>query len=110
VPLTRPAEISNGVSLSDKLGRAVSVGRFVSEDGAVDAFLFRDRVVNELSPDEHGVSVSSAENNVFPRADELAPSPAIRVAVAAVVPFIEFEAGDIAIFRHVPEWFHFPQC
>src|SRR4051812_31711369 len=60
VPLTRPRAISNGVSLSDKLGREVAT--FVSEDGAIDALLLRDRVVNELAPDEHGVGVACPKN------------------------------------------------
>lgn len=102
MPLTRPAEISNGVSLSDKVGRAVAA--FVSEDGAVDALLAA--IVDKFSPNKHGVSVSGPQDDVFAGANELASSPTVFISVAAVVPFIEFEATGIAILRHVPDRFH----
>jgi hypothetical protein len=104
MPLTRPAEISDGISLSDKLGRAISVWRFVSEDGTIDAFLSAG--IDELPPNKHGVSVSGSKDNLFSRPSEQASLASVLVDVATVVPFVEFEAGDIAILRHVPERFH----
>jgi hypothetical protein len=98
--------ISDGVSLSDKDRRAVAAWGFVSKDGAVDALLLRDRVVDEFAPDEHGVGIACPKNDVLSGADELASLATVSVSVAAVVPFVQFEAGDIAIFRHVPERFH----
>jgi hypothetical protein len=99
--------ISDGVSLSDKLRRTfVAMRGFVSEDGAVDAFLLRDRVVDELAPDEHGVGIGSPKNDVLSGADELSALASVCVSVAAVVPLVEFEAVTVAVFRHPPEWFH----
>jgi hypothetical protein len=88
MPFTRPAEISNGVSLSDKVGR--SEVAFVSEHGAVDALLAG--IVDELSPNKHGVSVSGSENDVFAGADKLTALSSVSVFIAAVVPFIELQA------------------
>ena len=111
MPFTRPAEISDGVSLSDKDRTFVAVRGFVSKDGAVDAFLLRDRVVDELAPDEHGIGIACPKNDVFSGANELASPATVSVSVAAVVPFVQFEAGDIAILCHVPERFsHVPSA
>ena len=84
MPFTRPAEISNGVSLSDKVGR--SEAAFVSEHGAVDALLAA--VVDELSPDEHGVSVSGAKNDVLAGANELDPLATVSIFVGAIMSLI----------------------
>lgn len=74
MPLTRPDEISNGISLSDKL--AAFVEALVDEDGAVNSVL--STVIDEFSPDEHGVTFEGSEDDVFARADELSdPSVSI---------------------------------
>lgn len=86
MPFTRPAEISNGVSLSDKVGR--SEAAFVSEDGAVDALL--PGIVDELSPNKHGVSVSGSKNDVLAGSDKLAALSSVSVFIATVMPLIEF--------------------
>jgi len=98
VPLTRPAEISDGVSLSDKLGR--SDFAFVSEDGAVDALL--PAIVDEFSPDKHGISVACSKNNVFSWSDELKALSSVLVVIAAVVPFVEGETTLVSVFGDVP--------
>jgi hypothetical protein len=85
VPFTRPAEISNGVSLSDKVGREEAA--FVSEDGAVDALL--SAVVDELPPNKHGVSVARPENDVLSGADKLTALSSVLVVIATVMPLIE---------------------
>lgn len=79
--------------------------RFISENGALDAFLPGDGVIDVFAPDEHCVSVGCPKNDVFAGTNELASAPAIRVAVAGVVPFVEFEATGITILRHVPKRF-----
>jgi hypothetical protein len=86
VPFTRPRAISNGVSLSDKVGR--SEAAFVSEDGAVDALLAG--IVDELSPNEHGVSIPGSEHNVLSGADELASLSTVSIIIATVMPLVEF--------------------
>jgi hypothetical protein len=101
VPLTRPAEISNGVSLSDKLTGAVSLRGFVSEYSAVDALL--SAVVDELPPNKHGVAVPGSQDNVLTGADELASLAAIPVTVGAIVPAIEGETRCIPVLRDEPE-------
>ncbi|ATN36792.1 hypothetical protein ACO34A_23710 (plasmid) [Rhizobium sp. ACO-34A] len=65
-PLTRPHEISDGVSLSDKLGRAVRA--FVAEDGAVDALFAAS--IDELPPDEHGRAVGCSKHDLLAGAGE----------------------------------------
>lgn len=85
MPFTRPAEISNGVSLSDKVGR--SQFAFVSEDGTVDALL--STVVDELSPNKHGISVACSKNDVLSGADELTALASVFVVIATIVPFVE---------------------
>jgi hypothetical protein len=88
MPFTRPAEISNGVSLSDKVGREDSA--FVSEHGAIDALL--SAVVDELSPNKHGVSVAGSEHDMLAGSDKLAALSSVSIIIATVVPFVEFEA------------------
>lgn len=100
MPFTRPRAISNGVSLSDKLTTAIALGRFVSEHGAVDALL--PAVIDELAPDEHGVTVSGPENDVLAGANELAPLSSVSILVGAVVSLIEFKATFVAVLCDVP--------
>jgi len=86
MPFTRPAEISDGVSLSDKVGRSIAGRGFVSEYGAVDAGL--SAVVDELSPHKEGISVAGPENNVFSWSDKLASLSSVLVLVGAIVSLI----------------------
>jgi hypothetical protein len=69
MPQTRPDVISDGVSLSDKDRREVRA--FVSEEGAVDAFLGRHGIVDEVSPDENSVTAGCSKDDGFTGADEL---------------------------------------
>lgn len=71
MPLTRPDEISNGISLSDKV--AAFVEALVDEDCTVNSGL--SAVVNELSPDEHGIALDGSEDDVFAGTDELSDPP-----------------------------------
>lgn len=105
MPLTRPAEIRDGVSLVDKLGRTIAVGRLVAEDGALDSILSWNGVVDVFPPDEHGVSGGVAQDDVLAGTDELHALATVGVAPGAVVAFVEPEAGLIAIFRQPPEGF-----
>lgn len=69
MPRTRPREISNGVSLSDKLGRKDLA--FVAEDGAVDTVLSGLGVIDKSSPNKEGVCVEGPQDNVLARPNEL---------------------------------------
>lgn len=69
VPATRPCEISDCVSLSDKERREDRA--FVPEERAFDPFLPRDRVVNIVPPNENSVPCIGSEHNVFSGTDEL---------------------------------------
>lgn len=71
MPLIRPDEISDGISLSDKL--AAFVEALVDEDCAVDSAL--SAIVNKLSPNEDGIAFEGSEDDVFAGADELSDSP-----------------------------------
>jgi hypothetical protein len=62
------------------------VGTLVPEDGAVDADL--SAVIDELSPNKEGVSVSGSERDRLPRPDELRTLAAIPIPITGVVPFI----------------------
>ena len=86
MPFTRPAEISNGVSLSDKVGR--SEAAFVSEYGTVDALLAA--IVDELPPNKHGVSVSGSQNDVFSGSNKLTALSSVFVVITRIMPLIEF--------------------
>jgi len=90
MPRTRPSEISDGVSLSDKLGREIAA--FVAEDGALNTLLLRDCVVDILAPDEHGIGAGGSQYNAFARSDKLRSPSAIGVSVGAIVAFVEREA------------------
>jgi hypothetical protein len=61
--------ISDGVSLSDKLGREMRA--FVSEQAAFDAFLLRDGIVDVVSPNKDGVPFVGPEHNGFTGANKL---------------------------------------
>lgn len=103
MPQTRPAEISDGVSLSDKVGAAV-LG-FVSEHGAVDALL--SAAVDESAPNKEGISFPSAQTDIFARTDELfssAPDAAFETFPTGIVSFIQIAAYGIGIFRNPPNW------
>jgi hypothetical protein len=88
MPLTRPAEISDCVSLSDKLaGEALA---FVAEHGTVNSVLlvptFVDRVpehavINEISPDEKSIGAECSEYDCLPRTDELATLSTVSILV-----------------------------
>lgn len=99
MPFTRPDVISDSVSLSDKLTRPVR--GFIPKDGAIDTLLAA--VVDEPTPDEHGVSVSGSEHDAFSRSDELASTAAVTIAVAGVMAFIEFKARAVAVLGQIPK-------
>jgi hypothetical protein len=86
MPLTRPAVISDGVSLSDKLGREERT--FVSKDGALDPVLLRDGVVDVVSPNKEGISSRCAQDDAVAGTNELESLAAIFVLVCAVMSFI----------------------
>lgn len=90
MPLTRPAEISDGVSLSHKLGREPRP--FVAKDRAFNALLGGDCVVDIFSPDEHGATVGRSEDDMSAGADELISRSPVSVLVGAVMSLIEREA------------------
>lgn len=100
MPLTRPDVISDCVCLSDKLGRPVRT--FVPEYRAVDALLAAG--VDELPPDKESVGISSSEDDFLARSSEQHSLPAVAIAIAGVMSFIECETGDIAVFRQIPKW------
>lgn len=100
MPLTRPAEISNGVSLSDKLTRQDRP--FVSEQATLDAFLPWDGFVEMLSPNKDGIAGIGAQDDVLTWADALTLPFSSWALLAAVVAQIEREAGPVAVFGDVP--------
>lgn len=69
MPLTRPDVISDRICLSDKLGTLVAVRGFVSEHSAVDPLL--SAVINEFSPNKHGIGVAGSECDDLAGANEL---------------------------------------
>lgn len=84
MPLTRPAEISNGVSLSNKVTREIGSRIIVSEDGTIDACLalsgsFVNAIVDELSPNKERVSIEGSESVNFAGTDELSPLSTVSV-------------------------------
>jgi hypothetical protein len=88
MPFTRPDEISDCVSLSDKLGREDRT--LVAEHGAVDSLLAAG--VDEFSPNKERVCISCAEDDLFSWTGEEVSLPAVPVAVARVMALIEFQA------------------
>lgn len=87
MPFTRPDEISDCVSLSDKLGREDRT--LVAEHGAVDSLLAAG--VDEFSPNKERVGISCAKDNLLAGAGEEVSLAAVTVAVAGIMSFIEFQ-------------------
>jgi hypothetical protein len=67
MPQTRPDEISDGVSLSDKERRFVRA--FVAEQSALDTFL-PVVTVDGSSPNKDGVSVNCSQDDLFAWTDK----------------------------------------
>jgi hypothetical protein len=99
MPFTRPAEISDCVSLADKLGRAIRA--FIPEGRTVDASLAA--IVDELAPNKESVSVSGSENDVLAGSDELRDLPLPAPSLVGVVLPVECETGSITVLRQIPE-------
>jgi hypothetical protein len=99
VPATRPREISDGVSLSDKERREDRA--FVPEKRTLDPFLLRDRVVDVVSPNENSVPCIGSEDDVFTGADELIEFRAL--VSGAVVPPVQSEATSVSVLREPPQ-------
>ncbi|WP_120632609.1 hypothetical protein [Ruegeria sp. EL01] len=99
MPLTRPAEISDKVSLSDKVRGAVSA--FVTEDSAIDTCLTGG--IEELAPDEEGVAGPRSEDDFLPWTREQASSASVFVLVCGIMSFIEFQAGAVAVLGDPPQ-------
>lgn len=79
MPLTRPAVISDGVSLSDKLGREDRA--FVAEHGALDPVLLWDCVVNVIAPDEQGISSRGSKHDAETGTNELESLATVSIVV-----------------------------
>jgi hypothetical protein len=97
MPFTRPAVISDCVSLSDKVGRAERP--FVPKNGAFDSVLLGDCVINVFSPDEDGVGHSRSQEDDLPGPNALAADPSVAISICAVVSLIEFQTRFVAIAR-----------
>ena len=81
--------------------------RFVSKDSAINAVL--STVVDELTPNKHGVGCGCSQDDLFAWADKQLSLPSIGVPIAAVVPFVEVEAVKVAILCQPPNrvtWEH----
>ena len=100
MPHTRPDAISDGVSLSDKVGREVRA--FVTEEAAADALLTGG--VSKSLPYERSISQRCAKDNLFAGSAEDAPASAVAILMGAVVSLVEFEAGPVSIFGEPPKW------
>jgi hypothetical protein len=92
MPLTRPAEISDGVSLSDKLTALVLA--FVSKDRTIDARL--PAVINEFSPCEESVAGQGSEDKFLPWANKL-PLFSTEVFAGRIMSLIKAIAVRVAI-------------
>lgn len=90
--------ISDRVSLSDKLGR--KDWPFIAKDGAVDTLL--SAVIDELSPNKHGITASGSEDNLLSWSDELDLAPAVLVLAARIVSLVHGEACSVAFLREPP--------
>jgi len=101
MPQTRPAEISDGVSLSDKL--AGEMGAFIAENGTINACL--SAVVFESPPNPEGVAIPSSEDKFFAGAAEQFRLPAIGISAAAVMSVKESLRDFIAVLCDPPNWF-----
>lgn len=106
MPAMRPEAISNRVRLSNEVRAAMR--RLVAEDCAVDAQLafsgaLVNTVVDELAPDEAGVTSLGSEHDLFTWSNkQFSPSP-VFVLIGRVVSFIQFKAVFVAIFGEPPE-------
>lgn len=99
VPATRPSMISDGVSLSHKLGREVRT--LVAEECAFDAVLRWDRVIDVVSPHKDSVAGVGSKNDACAWSDELALPR--RFVSRRIVPPVERKAGSIAILGQKPQ-------
>lgn len=100
MPATRPDEISNGVSLSDKLRRLDRTG--VAEQGALDAALGRLGVILVFSPDPNSVACIGSQDDVCAGADKLGEPLSNWPLPAAVMLEVQTEAGLVAVLCDVP--------
>lgn len=101
MPQTRPAEISDGVSLSDKLTGFVIA--LVPEDGAVDTDLAA--VVFEPPPNPKGISIPRSQDDLFSGAAKEFRVAPIAVSPSAVMAVEKLFADLIAVFRDPPTRF-----
>jgi hypothetical protein len=101
MPQTRPAETSNGVSLSDKLTREVSA--FVSENGAIDACL--SNIAFESPPDPQRVAFPRSQDKLLSGAAEQFGIAPIGISPAAIVPVEEPLRNCVAVLCDPPNWF-----
>jgi hypothetical protein len=99
VPFTRPDEISNGVSLSDKL--TGEMGTLVPEDRAADSAL--PTSVFESSPDKERVGFPGAEHDLFSGTAEKTAVSSVSIMASAIVSVIESTALFVAVFREPPQ-------
>ena len=98
MPAISPEAISNLVRLANE--SAALDRRLVPEHGAVDSLLAA--VVDEISPDEDRVASLAAQHDFLARPNEQLSLSAVRVAVGAVVPFVEFKAVKVSVLRQPP--------
>jgi hypothetical protein len=84
MPQTRPAEISDGVSLSDKLAPLVCA--FVSKYRTVDALL--PGIIFEFSPHEKSVTCEGSEDDFFSGAAEQFWTTPVFIDTSGIVPVI----------------------
>src|SRR5687767_5358728 len=108
MPAISPAEISDGVSLSDKLRTARRP--FVAEDGTVDAFLrfpgaLVDAVVKKLPPNKQRrqrLAWVVPHDVRFAWANELSYPSAVPVPLRWIVTLVHPQAFDVAVLRAPP--------
>jgi hypothetical protein len=95
VPFTRPAEISDGVSLSHKLGREIFPFRVIGEDVVINSGLSLsgvniDAVIDELSPSPKSKPVKRSKGDALARPEALRSLSTVSIFVCRIVPFIRF--------------------
>lgn len=100
MPLIRPDEKSDGVSLSDKLRGRELLRRFISENSAINSRL--SAIVNEASPNEKSVGATGTQYDLVARSSEQFSLSPVCVSVRAVMPLKECKARFIAVLRQVP--------
>jgi hypothetical protein len=93
MPAIRPEAISNRVRLSYEIRAAIR--SFIAEDGTVNALL--SAVVDELSPDKHGVGALGSKHDLFSWPNELSALSSVGVSVGAVMSFVQFKAITISV-------------